>query len=136
MDYSNTTFLEYQKKKREMLDDLGRTSGMCNGVDCGECPFNKLSNNTHCNSFEMLYPEEALNALMSYEPKVDWRKFRQIQKFLLETINVKLGLKDILQSILMEKYMRMTMVQHHFLQKGHLCGHTQNYIKTMKNKTL
>lgn len=73
MDYSNTTFLEYQKKKREMLDGLGRISGMCNGVNCGECPFNKSTNNT-CGSFEMLYPEEALNVVMSYEPKVDWTK--------------------------------------------------------------
>lgn len=72
MDYSNTTFLEYQKKKNEMLNDLGRISGMCNGVICIECPLSKYEAN--CNAAELLYPEKALNTVMSYEPKVDWAK--------------------------------------------------------------
>ena len=72
MDYSNTTFLEYQKKKKKMLDDLGRTSGVCCGVSCKECPLSKCE--YVCDCMELLYPEEALNAVMSYELKVDWTK--------------------------------------------------------------
>lgn len=72
MDYSNTTFLEYQKKKKEMLNDLGRISGMCNGMNCRECPLSKYE--AICDAAELLCPQEALNAVMSYKPKVDWTK--------------------------------------------------------------
>lgn len=45
------------------------------------------------------------------------------------------GVKDILHRTNMEKYMRMTMVKHHFLQYVRSRGNAQNYMKTMKNKT-
>jgi len=84
MDYSNTTFLEYQKKKNEMLNDLGRISGMCNGVICIECPLSKYEAN--CNAAELLYPEKTLNTVMSYEYKVDWTKVPVDAKILVSGI--------------------------------------------------
>lgn len=86
MDYSNTTFLGYQKKKKEMLNDLGRISGMCNGVNCRECPLNKLSENISCKIAELLYPEKALNTVMSYEYRVDWTKVPVDAKILVSDI--------------------------------------------------
>lgn len=84
MDYSNITFLEYQKKKKEMLDDLGRTSGACHGVICIECPLSKYEAN--CGAAELLCPQEALNAVMSYKPKVDWTKVPVDAKILVSDI--------------------------------------------------
>lgn len=77
MDYKDTTFLEYQKKKLEMLNELGRKEKMCIGVNCNDCPFHTLlrSNgcNGNCGDLELLYPEEALKAVMQYH-ETDWTK--------------------------------------------------------------
>ena len=32
--YENVTFLEYQKKRHEMFDNLGRIGGICDGKTC------------------------------------------------------------------------------------------------------
>lgn len=69
-----------------MLNDLGRISGMCNGVNCRECPLNKLSENISCKIAELLYPEKALNTVMSYEYKVDWTKVPVDAKILVSGI--------------------------------------------------
>ena len=80
--YDNVTMKEYMKKKKEMLDDLGRKSGLCNGVKCENCPlFN--TEMTSCHSFEMLNPDKALEIVMEYEPKVDWRKVEVDTKILV-----------------------------------------------------
>ena len=73
--YENVTHAEYQKKKLEMLNDLGRTSGNCDGVSCNVCPLYKYNNGTncYCNEFEMLYPEKAAKIVMEYELKVGWK---------------------------------------------------------------
>lgn len=72
--YSEVTFLEYQKKKREMFDNLGRTSGKCNDVACPACPLDEKKTGVNCNAIERLNPEKALKIVMEYEPKVDWTK--------------------------------------------------------------
>lgn len=85
-DYKDVTFLEYQNKKLEMLNELGRKSGMCAGVKCEDCPFSPLLVNHDCNcnfSLELLYPEEALKAVMSYN-EIDWTKVPVNTKILVK----------------------------------------------------
>lgn len=76
--YNNITMKEYMEKKLEMLNDLGRTSGYCNGICCDNCPLSSLNNkeitNDTCHSLELLHTEKAIEIVMDYEPKVDWTK--------------------------------------------------------------
>lgn len=74
--YDNVTVKEYMEKKSEMLNNLGRISGCCNGINCNNCPLSSSNNKTDytCTSLEMLYPEKAIKIVMNYEPKVDWTK--------------------------------------------------------------
>ena len=76
--YNNITMKEYMEKKLEMLNDLGRTSGYCNGIYCNNCPLSSLNNkeitSDGCYLLELLYPEKAIEIVMDYEPKVDWTK--------------------------------------------------------------
>lgn len=65
--YDNVTMKEYMKKKREMLDDLGRLKGQCIGASCLKCPFYDLN----CNEVELENPDKALEIVMEYEPKID-----------------------------------------------------------------
>lgn len=75
-DFKNVTFIEYQQKKKEMLDNLGGEYGMCNLEACRICPFSTETNGTDkdCQDFELFYPEKAAKIVMGYEPKVDWSK--------------------------------------------------------------
>lgn len=73
-DYSKVTFVEYQKKKREMFDNLGRTINLCGGVDCYTCPLCTKNTGVSCSEIEMKQPEKALKIVMEYEPPVDWSK--------------------------------------------------------------
>lgn len=76
MDYKNVSFIEYQKKRKEMLDDLGRLGGVCDGVKCERCPLS-FSNNgamVDCNEFQVLYPKKAIDIVMNYDLQVDWSK--------------------------------------------------------------
>ena len=79
--YDNVTMKEYMKKKKEMLDDLGRVDGKCDGVRCFQCPFN--DDDVDCDVFEMLNIDKALKAVMEYEPKVDWSKVEVDTKILV-----------------------------------------------------
>lgn len=74
--YENVTLKEYMEKKLEMLNDLGRRCEICVGVSCHNCPLSNLNNKTNytCGELELLYPEKAIELVMSYEPKVDWTK--------------------------------------------------------------
>lgn len=47
----------YLVERTRMLNSLGRTSKMCIGVNCYECPLN--GNNVGCDCFESEYPLEA-----------------------------------------------------------------------------
>lgn len=79
--YDNVTMKEYMKKKKEMLDDLGRVDGKCDGVRCFQCPFN--DDDVDCNVLEMLNIDKALEIVMEYEPKVDWSKIEVDTKVLV-----------------------------------------------------
>lgn len=82
--YDNVTMKEYMKKKKEMLDDLGRKSEICNGAKCENCPFNTgMTSMTSCYSFEMLNPDKVLEIVMEYKPKVDWSKVERDTKVLV-----------------------------------------------------
>lgn len=81
MDYKDTTFLEYQKKKLEMLNELGRISGVCCGVSCKECPLSKYE--YVCDYMELLHPEKALKAVMQYH-ETDWTKVPVDTKILVK----------------------------------------------------
>ena len=74
--YDNVTLKEYMEEKLKMLNDLGRTKGCCNFVDCDNCPLSEQNNKKDCgcSSLELLYPEKAIEIVMNYEPKVDWTK--------------------------------------------------------------
>lgn len=61
MNYENVTFIEYQEKKKEILNSLRRDSGMCHKVNC-------------INYLETLEPLEAIKAIMDYEIPIDWTK--------------------------------------------------------------
>lgn len=86
MNYDNVTLKEYMEKKLEMLNDLGRTKSDCIGVDCSKCPLGILNNTTsnECGALELLYPEKAIEIVMSYEPKVDWSKVPVDTKILVK----------------------------------------------------
>lgn len=73
-NYDNITVKEYMENKLEMFNNLGRTKETCMGVKCSECPLNEKYNGYNCSSLEMLYPEEAIEIVMNYEPKIDWSK--------------------------------------------------------------
>lgn len=76
MNYDNVIVKEYMKKKLEMLNDLGGDNIGCIKVKCNNCPLSPLNNkiNQSCSLLEMLYPEEAIEIVMNYEPKIDWSK--------------------------------------------------------------
>ena len=75
--YDNVTMKEYMKKKKEMLDDLGRTGNECSSIRCSECPLKS------CEGIEMVNPDKALEIVMEYEPKVDWSKVEVDTKVLV-----------------------------------------------------
>lgn len=70
-DYSKVTFVEYMKKKKEVLNSLGRTEGKCAGVPCSRCVFNVAEG---CCGLELENPEKAIDLIMDYEIPVDWTK--------------------------------------------------------------
>lgn len=75
--YDNVTMKEYMKKKKEMLDDLGRTGNECSSIRCSECLLKS------CEGIEMINPDKALEIVMEYEPKVDWSKVEVDTKVLV-----------------------------------------------------
>lgn len=82
--YDNVTMKEYMKKKKEMLDDLGRTGGVCGGINCKDCPLNLDSKyEVSCSEMELVNPDKALEIVMEYEPKVDWSKVEVDTKVLV-----------------------------------------------------
>ena len=86
MCYKDITFLEYQKKKLEMVNELGRKEGMCIGVNCSDCPLYTLLRGNGCNNcsaLELLYPEETLKAVMQYH-ETDWTKVPVDTKILVK----------------------------------------------------
>ena len=70
-DYSKVTLLEYMKKKKEILNSLGRTEGVCTNVLCSRCIFSVTEG---CCGLELENPEKALELVMNYEIPVDWEK--------------------------------------------------------------
>lgn len=74
MEYDNVSFLEYQARKKEMLNNIGRRIGKCNRADCKLCPLSSNNNGVGktCEYLEILNPEIALKIVMEYVPKVDW----------------------------------------------------------------
>ena len=51
----------YLVEKNRMLNSLGRTSGICDGVECYTCPLSSWKNdeNLSCGRFEIEYPLKA-----------------------------------------------------------------------------
>lgn len=51
----------YLVEKKRMLNNLGRTSGRCDGTDCDICPLSSWQNDRDlsCTIFEIEYPVEA-----------------------------------------------------------------------------
>lgn len=83
--YENVTFLEYHKKKIEMFKDLGRTGGICSGINCNDCPLAGHKNGIEdCTFLEDVHPEKALEIVMGYEPKIDWENVPVDAKILVK----------------------------------------------------
>lgn len=75
MDYSEVTAIEYFKKKRKIMNSLGRTGGNCGGVICRKCPLYLLNGDEReCAELEINTLENAIKAIMEYEIPVDWSK--------------------------------------------------------------
>lgn len=74
IDYNKVTAIEYFEKKKEILDSAGRTGGVCDGVDCVECPLRYSLTRYSCNGHETIEPLEAVKYVMDYEILVDWSK--------------------------------------------------------------
>lgn len=51
----------YLVEKNRMLNSLGRTSGICDGIKCNTCPLSSWKNGRSliCTNFEFEYPVEA-----------------------------------------------------------------------------
>ena len=51
----------YLVEKKRMLNSLGRTSGICDGIECDTCPLSSWKNdeNLFCGRFEIEYPLKA-----------------------------------------------------------------------------
>lgn len=51
----------YLVEKKRMLNSLGRTSGICDGIECDTCPLSSWKNdeNLSCGQFEIEYPLKA-----------------------------------------------------------------------------
>lgn len=80
--YDNVTMKEYMKKKKEMLDDLGRIRNHCEGIECANCPL-LFDGVTSCHELEMTQTDFVLERVMEYEPKVDWSKVEVDTKVLV-----------------------------------------------------
>lgn len=80
--YDNVTMKEYMKKKKEMLDDLGRIDGTCSGINCINCPLG-INGCGGCTEIELNNLDKALSIVMEYEPKVDWSKVKVDTKVLV-----------------------------------------------------
>lgn len=80
--YDNVTMKEYMKRKKEMLDDLGRIRNHCEGIECANCPllFDGIAS---CHELEMTHTDFVLERVMEYEPKVDWSKVEVDTKVLV-----------------------------------------------------
>ena len=74
INYNKVTVIEYFEKKKEILDNLGRTDGACTGVDCAECPLYSVNTEYTCDGYEIIEPLEAVKNVMGYEIPVDWSK--------------------------------------------------------------
>lgn len=72
MSYENVTFIEYQEKKKEIINFLRRNHGICREVSHADYPSSK--HNIPCSEFEMLKPLEAIKTVMDYEIPIDWTK--------------------------------------------------------------
>ena len=61
----------FLKKKEKMLKDLGKHGGVCDGVECHQCPFYSKNNgrDVSCFSLESLYPGRYVKLVMGYECK-------------------------------------------------------------------
>lgn len=70
-DYSKVTALEYMKKKKAIMESIGRETDFCDGVNCEDCPFVEIDN---CVDIEMNFPEKAIEIVMEYKFPVDWKK--------------------------------------------------------------
>lgn len=81
--YDNVTMKEYMKKKKEMLDDLGRIDGTCSGINCIDCPLG-INGCGACTEIELNNLDKALSIVMEYEPKVDWSKVKVDTKVLVK----------------------------------------------------
>lgn len=72
MNYENVTFIEYQEKKRKIMDSLGRKGSRCDGVSCTKCPLGNL--HMLCSELETIEPLESIKTIMDYEIPIDWTK--------------------------------------------------------------
>lgn len=75
----------YLVEKKRMLDNLGRKTGKCFGVDCSICPLGICNNgvNIGCNVFETEHPLEATEIVRKWaeEHPIETRKDVLLEKF-------------------------------------------------------
>ena len=76
MNYEKVTFIEYQEKKKRVMNSLGRKYGTCSGVNCDNCPLGYDNNGFEvgCLDLEQDKPLEALKIIMDYEIPIYWNE--------------------------------------------------------------
>jgi len=67
--YDNVTAKQLHEKKMEMLNDIGRTSGVCGGVKCNDCPLERYNNGTdiNCGDLQSEHFDEYVKIIMEYK---------------------------------------------------------------------
>ena len=79
MDCEKITFVEYQEKKKRVMDSLGRKYRTCSGVNCDNCPLGYYNNGFEvgCPELEQENPLEAIKIIMDYEIPIDWNEVKK-----------------------------------------------------------
>lgn len=77
-ELSKVTHLEYMKKEKELLKDFGKVDGMCDGVDCSNCPISQENIGFSCEDISEEAILKRIDVVMSYQKteniNIDWGK--------------------------------------------------------------
>lgn len=83
----------YLVEKRRMLNSLGRTSGICDGIECDTCPLSSWKNdeNLSCGQLEIEYPLKATEIVRKWAEEHP----RKTRKELLKSAFPNASIDDI-----------------------------------------
>lgn len=91
----------YLVEKNRMLNSLGRTSGVCIGVNCYDCPLQLYSDGVTCKKLETDYPLKATEIVRKWANEHPRKTRKDVLKeafpnaFIDDNCALKLGLCSI-----------------------------------------